>query len=49
MTAHEWKEVLWPEIIKLRLENKELKLELRMIKKFIEEAKRKTNEKWEVK
>lgn len=49
LTAHEMKEVIWPEIIKLRTENRELKVELRVLKKFLEKAKRMTNEKWEVK
>ena len=49
ITAHEWKEVLWPEIIKLRVENRELKLENKVMKKFLEKAKRMTNEKWEAK
>ena len=48
-TTHEWKEVLWPEIIKLRRENRELRVENKLIKKFLEKAKRMTNEKWEVK
>tara|TARA_B100000287_G_scaffold121058_1_gene112833 strand:- start:200 stop:472 length:273 start_codon:yes stop_codon:yes gene_type:complete len=49
LTAHEWKEVLWPEIIKLRIENRELKVENKIMKKFLEKAKRMTNEKWEAK
>jgi hypothetical protein len=48
-SAYEWHSKLIPEITKLKLENRQLKLELKMIKKFLEEAQRKTNEKWEVK
>ncbi len=36
-----------PLICRLKRENRELKLELKMIKKFIEEAKRKTNQQFE--
>jgi len=48
-SAHEWHSKLVPEITRLKLENRSLQLELKMIKKFLEEAQRKTNEKWEVK
>ena len=48
-SAYEWHSKLIPEITKLKLENRQLKLELKIIKKFLEEAQRKTNEKWEVK
>tara|TARA_R100001463_G_scaffold135306_1_gene198467 strand:- start:629 stop:901 length:273 start_codon:yes stop_codon:yes gene_type:complete len=48
-SAYEWHSKLVPEITKLKLENRRLQLELKMIKKFLEEAQRKTNEKWEVK
>lgn len=48
-SAYEWHSKLIPEITKLKIENRQLKLELKMIKKFLEEAQRKTNEKWEVK
>jgi len=48
-SAYEWHSKLEPEITKLKLENRRLQLELKMIKKFLEEAQRKTNEKWEVK
>jgi len=44
MTAHEWKEVLWPQIIKLKAENRELKVELAMLKKAIKKAQRATNQ-----
>ena len=44
LTAHEWKEVLWPEIIKLRGENRELKVELALLKKAIKKAQRLTNQ-----
>lgn len=42
-SAWEWHSVLLPQITKLKLENRALKLELGVIKKFLEEAKRKTN------
>ena len=48
-SAYEWHSKLVPEITRLKLENRRLQLELKMIKKFLEEAQRKTNEKWEVK
>lgn len=48
-SAYEWHSKLIPEITSLKAENRKLKLELKLIKKFLEEAKRKTNEKWEVK
>jgi len=48
-SAYEWHSKLIPEITRLKLENRRLQLELKMIKKFLEEAQRKTNEKWEVK
>ena len=44
LTAHEWKEVLWPEIIKLRIQNRELKVELALLKKAIKKAQRLTNQ-----
>ena len=48
-SSWEWHSKLIPEITRLKLENRKLQLELKMIKKFLEEAQRKTNEKWEVK
>ena len=48
-SAHQWHSELLPKITKLTIENNKLKLELKLIKKFLEDAKRKTNEKWEVK
>jgi len=48
-SAHQWHSELLPKITKLTVENNKLKLELKLIKKFLEDAKRKTNEKWEVK
>jgi len=45
ITANEWKNILWPEIIKLRGENRELKVELALLKKAIKKAQRLTNQK----
>ena len=42
-SAYEWHSKLIPEITRLKLENRRLQLELKMIKKFLEEAQRKTN------
>ena len=47
-SAYQWHSELLPQIAKLKIENRQLKLELKLIKKFLDEAKRKTNEKWEV-
>lgn len=44
-SVHEWKEVLWPMIAKLRHENRVLKAEITLLKKGIEKAKRLTNQK----
>tara|TARA_R100001510_G_C7532874_1_gene123609 strand:+ start:391 stop:660 length:270 start_codon:yes stop_codon:yes gene_type:complete len=44
MTCHEWKNVLWPQIINLKAENRELKLELALLKKAIKKAQRATNQ-----
>ena len=46
-TAWEWHSVLIPKITSLTIENNKLKLELKLIKKFLEEAKRKTNRSFE--
>tara|TARA_B100000287_G_C20578472_1_gene759385 strand:+ start:981 stop:1250 length:270 start_codon:yes stop_codon:yes gene_type:complete len=45
ITANEWKNILWPEIIKLRGENRELRVELALLKKAIKKAQRLTNQK----
>ena len=45
-SAHEWHSELLPKITKLTIENNKLKLELKLIKKFLEDAKRKTNRNW---
>tara|TARA_B110000285_G_C14959948_1_gene531157 strand:- start:622 stop:885 length:264 start_codon:yes stop_codon:yes gene_type:complete len=42
-TTWEWHSVLIPKITSLTIENNKLKLELKLINKFLEEAKRKTN------
>ena len=42
-SAWEWHSKLIPEITRLKLENRKLQLELKMIKKFLEEAQGKTN------
>tara|TARA_B100000035_G_scaffold236213_1_gene204472 strand:- start:577 stop:846 length:270 start_codon:yes stop_codon:yes gene_type:complete len=47
MSCHEWKNVLWPQIIKLKAENRELKVELAMLKKAIKKAQRATNQRLE--
>jgi predicted deacetylase len=47
MTTHEIKEVIWPEIIKLRRENREMRVELAMLKKAIQKAQRMTNQRLE--
>tara|TARA_E500000331_G_scaffold15134_1_gene13269 strand:- start:635 stop:904 length:270 start_codon:yes stop_codon:yes gene_type:complete len=44
-SVHEWKEVLWPMITSLRLENRQLKAEIALLKKGIDKAKRLTNQK----
>jgi hypothetical protein len=44
-SVHEWKEVLWPMITALRIENRQLTTELALLKKAIEKAKRLTNQK----
>jgi len=46
-STHEWKEVLWPMITKLKLENRQLKAEIALLKKGIEKAKRMTNQKFD--
>tara|TARA_B100000927_G_C16465144_1_gene469397 strand:- start:509 stop:796 length:288 start_codon:yes stop_codon:yes gene_type:complete len=43
-SVHEYHMKTLPLISSLKRENRELKIELKMIKKFIEEAKRKTNQ-----
>jgi hypothetical protein len=44
-SVYEWKEVLWPMITALRIENRQLTTELALLKKAIEKAKRLTNQK----
>ena len=44
-SVHEWKEVLWPKITSLRIENAALRQELTLLKTAIEKAKRLTNQK----
>ncbi len=45
-SAHQWHSELLPKITKLTIENNKLKVELKLIKKFLEDAKRKTNRNW---
>lgn len=44
-SVHEWKEVLWPMITSLKIENRQLKIEIALLKKGIDKAKRLTNQK----
>jgi len=44
-SVHEWKEILWPKITALSIENRQLRAELKMLKNAIEKAKRMTNQK----
>ena len=44
-SVHEWKEILWPKITSLSIENNALKVELKLLKSAIEKARRLTNQK----